>query len=78
MGAVLISTKGQIVLPIAVRSALGLKPGMRVNVEVDGKKALITAAPQKKATSLEAIRSRLKYDGPVISVAAMRVTDYKA
>ena len=78
MGAVLISTKGQIVLPIAVRSALGLKPGMRVNVEVDGKKALITAAPAKKATSLEEIRQRLKYAGPAISVAAMRVTDYKA
>ena len=36
MDAVLISTKGQIVLPIAVRKALGLKPGMRVNVKLDG------------------------------------------
>jgi AbrB family looped-hinge helix DNA binding protein len=78
MGAVLISTKGQIVLPIAVRNALGLKPGMRVNVDIDGKKALITAAPSKKATTLKEIQSRLKYDGPPISVAAMRVTNYKA
>jgi AbrB family looped-hinge helix DNA binding protein len=78
MGAALISTKGQIVLPIAVRQALGLKPGMRVNVEVDGKKALITAAPQKKATTLKEIQSLLKYDGPEISVAQMRVTKYKA
>ena len=33
MSAVLISTKGQIVLPVAVRKALGLTPGMRVNVK---------------------------------------------
>jgi AbrB family looped-hinge helix DNA binding protein len=78
MSAALISTKGQIVLPIAVRQALGLKPGMRVNVEVDGKKALITAAPSKKATTLKEIQSLLKYDGPAISVAQMRVTKYKS
>ena len=78
MGAVLISTKGQIVLPVAVRAALGLKPGMRVNVKVDGKKALITRAPEKKTVSLRHIQSLLKYDGPAIPVSAMRVTDYKA
>ena len=77
MGAVLISTKGQIVLPVAVRTALGLKPGMRVNVKVDGKKALITRAPEKKTVSLQQIQSLLKYDGPPIPVSAMRVTDYK-
>ena len=41
MNAVLISTKGQIVLPVAVRKALGLKPGMRVNVKINGKSAQI-------------------------------------
>ena len=60
MGAVLISTKGQIVLPVAVRAALGLKPGMRVNVKVDGKKALITRAPEKKTVSLQQIQSLLR------------------
>lgn len=78
MGAVLISTKGQIVLPVAVRAALGLKPGMRVNVKVDGKKALITRAPEKKTVSLQQIQSLFKYDGPAIPVSAMRVTDCKA
>ncbi len=77
MSAVLISTKGQIVLPIAVRRALGLKPGMRVNVKLDGRKALLTPAPLKKATSLREIQSLLQYDGPTIPVSAMRVTDYK-
>lgn len=77
MGAVLISTKGQIVLPIAVRRALGLKPGMRVDVKHDGKKVLVTPAPAKKTTSLQEIQALLQYDGPTVPVSAMRVTDYK-
>jgi len=77
MSAVLISTKGQIVLPIAVRKALGLTPGMRVNVKVHGKSAQITPAPSKKTVSLKEIQSLLKYDGPAVAVGNMRVTDYK-
>lgn len=77
MSAVLVSTKGQIVLPIAVRRALGLKPGMHVNVKLEGKKALITTASAKKTTSLQDIQSMLQYAGPVIPVSAMKVTDYK-
>lgn len=77
MSAVLISTKGQIVLPVAVRKALGLTPGMRVNVKVSGKSAHITPAPPKKTTSLQEIQALLKYDGPKIAVRDMRVTDYK-
>ena len=77
MSAVLISTKGQIVLPVAVRNALGLKPGMRVNVKISGKSAQITPAPSKKTVSLKEIQSLLKYDGPAIAVSDMRVTDYK-
>ena len=53
MDAVLISTKGQIVLPIAVRRALGLKPGMRVKVSLDGKRAVLTAAPTRQTTQLQ-------------------------
>lgn len=77
MNAVLISTKGQIVLPVAVRKALGLTPGMRVNVKINGKSAQITPAPSKKTVSLEEIQSLLKYDGPAVAVSDMRVTDYK-
>jgi AbrB family looped-hinge helix DNA binding protein len=77
MSAVLISTKGQIVLPITVRRALGLKPGMRVNVKIDGKSARITPAPVKKTATLEEIRLLLKYDGPKVPISSMRVSDYK-
>ena len=76
LGTVLVSTKGQIVLPVAVRTALGLKPGMRVNVKVNGRNALITPAPEKKTVSLKQIQSLLQYEGPTVPVSAMRVTDY--
>ncbi len=77
MAGVLISTKGRVVLPIAVRKALGLKPGMRVNIKLNGKRALLTPAAAAETTSLEAIQSLLHYDGPTVPVSAIRVTDYK-
>ena len=51
MSAVLISTKGQIVLPVAAGKALGLTPGMRVYVKVNGKSAQITPAPKLRVRS---------------------------
>lgn len=77
MGAVLVSTKGQVVLPAAVRKALGLKPGMRVNIQVDGKGARITPAPAKQAVTLREIQEILRYSGPKVRVQDMRVTGYQ-
>ncbi len=77
MSAVLVSTKGQIVLPTAVRKALGLKPGMRVDIRVEGKGARITRAPVKNTAKFAEIQAILKYAGPRIAVKDMRVTDYK-
>ena len=77
MSAVLVSTKGQVVLPVAVRKALGLKPGMRVNIRVEGKGARITPAPAKQASTLREIQEILRYSGPKVSVQKMRVTDYQ-
>lgn len=76
MDAVLISTKGQVVLPIAVRKALGLKPGMRVSVVVEGKRAVLTPAQTAAPASLEQLQALLRYDGPTVTVADMRVTGY--
>lgn len=77
MDAVLISTKGQIVLPVAVRRALGLKPGMRVHVRVDGSKATVTPVAPAPTSSLRDIQDLLRYDGPSVPIEAMRVTDYQ-
>jgi len=77
MSAVLVSTKGQIVLPVAVRKALGLKPGMRVNIRIEGKGARISPAPARKTVKLEDIQALLKYTGPMVPVEEMRVTGYR-
>jgi len=77
MSAVVVSTKGQIVLPAAVRKALGLTPGMRVDIRVEGKGARITPAPAKNTAKLSEIQAILKYSGPRVPVKEMRVTDYK-
>lgn len=77
MSAVLVSTKGQIVLPVAVRKALGLKPGMRVDVRVEGRGARLTLAPARSAAKLSEIQAILKYSGPRVPVKDMRVTNYE-
>jgi antitoxin PrlF len=77
MAVVLISTKGQIVLPVSVRKALGLQPGMRVNVKLDGKGARITPAAAPLTTRLQDIQTMLNYKGPTVPVEEMRVTNYK-
>ena len=77
MSAVLVSTKGQVVLPVAVRKALGLKPGMRVNIEVEGKAARITPAPAKESSTLQDVQAILRYSGPRVPIDKMRVPNYK-
>ena len=77
MGAVLVSTKGQVVLPVAVRKALGLKPGMRVHIRVDGRGARITPAPAKQAVTLREIQEILSYSGPKVPIQDLRVTGYQ-
>jgi AbrB family looped-hinge helix DNA binding protein len=77
MSGVIVSTKGQIVLPAAVRKALGLKPGMRVEIRVEGKGARITPAPAKHTATLAEVQEILRYTGPRVPVKDMRVTDYE-
>ena len=77
MGTVLISNKRQNVLPIAVRRALGLKPGMRVEVRLEGRHARISPAASKNPVGLQEIQERLTYGGPTVSISALRVTRYK-
>ena len=77
MSAVLVSTKGQVVLPIALRKALGLKPGMRVHIRVEGKRARITPAPAKQAVTLRETQEILRQAGAKVPVQKMRVTDYQ-
>jgi hypothetical protein len=53
------------------------KPGMRVDIRVEGKGARITPAPPRNTAKLSEIQAILKYSGPRVPIDDMRVTDYK-
>jgi AbrB family looped-hinge helix DNA binding protein len=79
MDAVLVSTKGQIVIPLAVRKALGIEPGMRVRVGVAGKQATLTPVGPKSATTLADIQALVKGKKvPKVALDDMRVKDSDA
>ncbi|MBL8575905.1 MAG: AbrB/MazE/SpoVT family DNA-binding domain-containing protein [Mesorhizobium sp.] len=68
-----ISSKGQLVLPKAVRDAHGLGPGSEVEVESVGDTIVLTprAKPTRKKYTLEEVAGFLKYDGPPVSIEDM-------
>ena len=47
-----VSTKGQVVLPSAIRRRLGLQPGDSLDVKAEGDRIVLT--PQKKRTRRKA------------------------
>ena len=57
MTAVKTSSKGQVVIPVAIRQKLGIKPGQMVNLTLEGDKAVITAMPEDP---IKALRGSLK------------------
>jgi len=60
-----LSSKGQAVIPKAIREALGLTPGSRINIELAGDFARISAV--RKDLTPEAAYGLLHYDGPPIA-----------
>lgn len=66
-----LSTKGQVVLPAAVRAECNWRPGTRLNVEVKGGVVTLSAAPLFKPTTFDEVSGCLRYDGPPISVEEM-------
>lgn len=77
MNSSLISTKGQIVLPVAIRRALGLKPGMRVEVLMDGKGARIVRAPSRNGVKLADIQALFTKPSGTVATKEPRVTNYQ-
>ena len=59
MPEVVVSSKGQIVLPKNVREAFGLKKGDRVRVEVEGDHVSIRRAPYRPARNWRRWRGHL-------------------
>ena len=68
-----ISSKGQLVLPKAVRDAHGLGPGSEVEVESVGDTIVLKPRPRanRKKYTLDQVAGFLKYNGPPVTVEDM-------
>ncbi len=66
-----ISTKGQVVLPKAVRDRLNLRPGTKIVIEDTPDGVLLKRAPLFPPTKLEDVVGMLKYDGPPMTIEDM-------
>lgn len=72
----LLSVKGQVVIPKALREARCWEPGTRFTVHETPEGLLltpVTGGPKRSlAAGLAALRERANHKGPAMSVAAMR------
>lgn len=70
-----ISSKGQLVLPKAIRDEFGLAAGSEVDIESAGGKIVLSPIQRKKKTrrvyTLDEVAGMLKYDGPPVSIRDM-------
>ena len=66
-----VSSKGQVVLPKAIRRALRWETGMRLAVENTPEGVLLKALPAFAETRPEDVYGRLAYDGAPKSLADM-------
>lgn len=66
-----VSTKGQVILPKAIRSKWRWKAGTKLVVEETADGVLLKAAPQFPPTRLEDVYGMLRYDGPAKSIEEM-------
>jgi len=66
-----LSSKGQVIIPKAVRERQGWQPGTELEVEDQGDVVVLRRAPLFPRTTFEEVRGCLKYDGPPRTVEEM-------
>lgn len=66
-----VSTKGQVILPKAIRSKRHWNAGTRLTVEETPEGVLLKSEPLFKPTRPEDVFGMLKYDGPPKSIEEM-------
>ena len=57
-----LSSKSQIVLPAEIRGRLGIRPGDRLVVELEGDHVVIRKPPHSDVEALAAYRSKIWHD----------------
>jgi AbrB family looped-hinge helix DNA binding protein len=67
----IVSTKGQVILPKAVRQQRRWEAGTRLTVEDTEEGVLLRAAPLFAATEIDAVCGSLAYSGKPKSIAEM-------
>lgn len=68
------TTKGQIVIPSAMRRKLGIKPGTRIQVELDEANAQIILKPITREY-IHSLRGKFRGSGLVEELEASRLRD---
>lgn len=67
-----ISTKGQVILPKAIREQRHWPAGTKLSVEDTPDGVLLKASPVFAETNIEAVFGSMPYAGPALSVEDMR------
>lgn len=67
----IISTKGEIALPVDVLKTLGWDSGVRLSVETISDGVILKRVPLFTPTKPEDVAGSLKYDGPPVTIEEM-------
>lgn len=66
-----LSSKGQVIIPKAVRERQGWRPGVELEVEDWGDAVVLRSAKPFPPTTFEEVRGCLKYHGPPVTIEEM-------
>lgn len=66
-----VSTKGQVILPKAIRDKRRWAAGTRLTIEETSEGVLLKSAALFPQTDLDSVCGMLKYDGPALTIEEM-------
>ncbi len=71
MDSVSVTSKGQVTIPKVIREALGIRPGSKVEFDLDAAGARLRLVRGSQSSSIEDGPALLSYRGPPIPVAEL-------
>jgi AbrB family looped-hinge helix DNA binding protein len=66
-----LSSKGQVIIPKAVRDRHGWRPGVELEVEDRGDAVVLRPAKPFRPTTIDEVYGSLKYDGSPVTIEDM-------